>query len=281
MLTRYYIKRYLGCLLALGLVAAILGGCSKEPTAGGDDASPVALNMSIATPEMVDMIDSLYLRVSADDIERDIVSPLVRIGRYVEATVLVPAGRDRLIELEAFDARGTRLYYGDTLVDIAPASVTELTINMYPQVSLVRLSPGYHRVFADSTFAVDIKACNIADLYGMSLRLNWTGPVSPDTALLNPALGDILFFARQEPGSQFYAMTVSQTDQMTPIVDADGNVTLATAYFHAAYPDFLADTAYLTIEVTEMTNTAFDTIPLNTVLTDGCTIEVYQTLITD
>ncbi len=265
-------------LLGLAFVLMTLG-CSGKTLNEADNTTSVSMNFKVASPGMIDAVSQFRVIVTAEDIDPPIQSPLVLTGRYLEGIVLVPPGDGRTFTVEASDVEGMVLYRGDTTVSISPGVVTELTINLYPEVSLIRVSPRYLEVPADAVFSVDIRAFNVRELYGASFHLHWQGGIIyPDSAHpLTPLGTDIAWVDRIEPVLGYYSIGVSQTDQMTPIVDANGDGDLARVFFTSFTPDLGIQLAALSVEVTGLTAIYADSIgsmPIESVSVDGSTIVV-------
>jgi len=262
-------------LLGLLLVGSWFG-CSDRGVNNDDAAVAVNMTLKVASPGMVDAISQFRVTVTASDIDPPIDSPLALVGRYLEGVILVPPGNDRVFTVEARDIEGEILYSGDTTVAVVSAEPVVLTINLYPMVSLVRVSPRYLEVPANSDFAVDVRAFNVRELYGLTFHLHWNGTVIyPDSARsLLPVGAAVLFFDRIDPTLRYYDITISNSDQLTPIVDTNGDADLVRVFFSAFSPEPAAYLASLSMEVMEMTRLPQDTIPLDSVKADGSTIVV-------
>jgi len=270
--------RILALLLGLAFVLTTLG-CSDKTFNEADNTTSVSMSFKVTSPGMIDAVSQFRVIVTAEDIDPPIQSPLVMTGRYLEGIVLVPPGDGRTFTVEASDVEGMVLYRGDTTLSITPGVVTELTINLYPQVSLIRVSPRYLEVPADAVFSVDIRAFNVRNLYGVAYHLHWQGAVIyPDSAHpLTPLGTDILWVDRIDPNLHYYAIGVTQSDRVSLLVDSNGDGDLARVFFSSFSPDFPPEAAGLSVEITELTAVYADSVgsmPNDTVSVDGSTIVV-------
>lgn len=265
-------------LLGLALVLTTLG-CSDKTLNGANNTTSVSMSFKVTSPGMIDAVSQFRVIVTALDIDSPIDSPLTLNGRYLEGIVEVPAGPDRLFTVTASDVEGVVLYQGDTTVTIDDNADVELLINLYPQVSLIRVSPRYLEVPADAVFSVDIRAFNVRNLYGVAYHLHWQGAVIyPDSAHpLTPLGTDILWVDRIEPVLHYYAIGVTQSDRVSLLVDSNGDGDLARVFFTSFSPDFPPEAAGLSVEITELTAVYADSVgsmPIDSVSVDGSTILV-------
>jgi hypothetical protein len=263
-------------LLAVGLIAFFIGGCSQK-SVNVDNTPTVLLGMKVTEPGLLQFVDEFRLIVTGPGMAR-IETSLEYNDGYLEGEIQVPAGKDRIFTVLALDAPSQdTIYRGDDTLDIAAGAVIPLTINLYPQVDLIKLSPRFKRVDANSAFTEDVKVFNIDSLYGISFRILFdnAGVVLPDSAIAgNP---NVLFLDTLDSGSGFYAFGITQIDSTTPLVNAQGNATLARIYFQSFQPEVDVDTAEFQIEVTGLTKIVAGA-PINVsfadVYTDRTIIEV-------
>jgi len=73
--------------------------------------------------------------------------------------------------LEALDSSNRVIYSGDTTASIIGGEITELQINLYPVVFLLKLDPMYQEVGESCT--VDVKLYNVGSLFGISFRVEF------------------------------------------------------------------------------------------------------------
>lgn len=263
-------------LIALSALVLLSSGCSDKSLSGGPGTTSVGMSLKISSPGLIDEVSAFRVIVTADDFDAPIDSPLTLTGRYLEGSVAVPPGPNRTFTVTASNVVGVVLYRGDTTVSIEADSEVELLINLFPQVSLARVSPRYIEVPANSRFSVDVRVFNVPDLYGIAFRLHWQGTiVYPDSAASLLPLGvDPIFVDRIEPNFGYYAIAVTQTSPGVPIVDAAGDADIARVYFTSFTPEVVSETASLSVEVTGMTNVVGDSIPIGDVSVDGSLVVV-------
>ncbi len=268
--------KHLGCFLGVVLAILILSGCSQKGI--NDDAAPsIALHMKVTEPAFIELVSQFWLIVTGPGMD-SIQTELTLSGGHLEGEVDVPAGRKRKFEVQARQARDQSnqlIYRGSTTIDVEPGETIELTINLYPVVPLVKLSPRFQEVDPGSPCSVDVKVFRIRDLYGISFKIHYDGLlVYPDSAVLANDLDPnvIMLPPQNDPDSYFYATGITQTDQESPIVDENGYATLARVFFTSNRE--VSGTAQLTIEVTGLTIIIDTTVPVDGIFTDGSLIEV-------
>lgn len=267
-----HLDRSLGVVLAI----LILSGCSQKGV--NDDAAPsIALHMKVTEPALIEQVSQFWLIVTGPGMD-SIQTELTLSGGHLEGEVDVPAGRKRKFEVQARDQSNRLIYRGSTTVDVVPGETIDLTINLYPVVPLVKLSPRFQEVDPGSPCSVDVKVFRIRDLYGISFRIHYDSLIYPDSAVLASDLDpNLIFFEIIDSIPQVYAITVSQIDQSTPIVDRDGNASLARVFF-TTNPE-VSGIAQLTVEGTGLTR--INSTPIadsifiaDSIYTDGCLIAV-------
>ena len=265
--------KHLGCFLGVVLAILILSGCSQKTI--NDDAAPsIALYMKVTEPALIESVTQFFLIVTGPGMD-SIQTELTLSGGRLEGEVDVPAGRKRKFEIRALDESGSVIYRGSATVDVEPGVTIELTINLYPVVPLVKLSPRFQEVDPNSPCSVDVKVFRIRDLYGISFRIHYDGLlVYPDSAVLASDLDPnvIMLTPQNDPDLYIYATGITQTDQESPIVDENGYAILARVFFTSNRD--ASGTAQLTIEATELRKPNGDYISLDSVYTDGSLIAV-------
>ena len=270
-------------LLATGLVLAlvatvVLSGCSERSTDSRSGGSPVALSLNLTSSEMAHLVSEFRVIVTGPNIVDSIVRPLVWSGPYVEGDITVPSGRSRRFVVEAMDSVGTVIYRGQQVADLPPGAVVPLIVNLYPVVSLVRTLPRELTVASDIVFALPVRVYNIDSLYGVSMRIMWDNAVvQADSAHLSLAIagmGDVILFDRLNADSNYYAVSVTPTDQTTPIVNGEGDADLVTVFFSTVAPTDNNGSARITLDVTGLSKPSGDSIPTGTVVEEGTSLLV-------
>jgi hypothetical protein len=273
---RFISKQTILFTFAAAALVCLSFSCTQRSVSSHSEPS-VSLSMVLTEPGLMQFVDQFRLIVTARDMERIETSLTYRDG-FLEGEVQVPSGNDRTFTALALDvARGDTIYRGETTLDVISGETITLTINMYPQVPLIKLSPRFQKVAAYSHFTADVKVYMIDSLYGISFRILFdnTGVVLPDSAVA--ANTNVLFVDTLDSGTGYYAFGVTQVDSTTPLVDAEGDATLARIYFQSLQPELDIDTAELQIQVTGLTkivNSVPVDVPFDDVYTDQAKIEV-------
>jgi hypothetical protein len=266
-------NKHLSCFFGVTFAILLLSGCSQK--AVNDDATPsIALSMKVTEPALIEQVSQFWLIVTGPGMD-SIQTELTLSGGQLEGEVDVPAGRKRKFEVQAHDQSNRLIYRGSTVVNVEAGQSIELTINLYPVVPLVKLSPRFQEVETNSPCTVDVKAFRIRDLYGIAFRIYYNGLlVYPDSAVLANDLDPnvIMLPPQNDTDLYVYATGITQTDQESPIVDENGHATLARVFFTSNRE--VSGTAQLTIEVTELRKPNGDYISLDSVYTDGSLIAV-------
>jgi hypothetical protein len=277
---KLYRNNSVACFLSVVLAIVILFGCSEKGV-NENSAPSITLSMKITEPALMEMVSQFRLTVTGPDMRR-IDTRLALEGCYVVGEVRVPAGRERKFDVRALDETDRPIYQGDTTLDIEVGTEIVLNLSLYPQVPLVKLSPRFLQVPSDTTFALDVKVFNIDSLYGISFRIYFGSYlVRPDSAIAGPNLDPRLIYLNQlDYDAAFYAFAISQVDEISPIVDGEGNAALARVFFSSFHPEMDTERAELTIEVMELTRIVNSTpvdVPVGDVLADRGVIEVRTT----
>ncbi|MBI4720585.1 MAG: leucine-rich repeat domain-containing protein [Chitinivibrionia bacterium] len=264
--------------LLAALLAAMLitSGCSERLTDSSQNQTAVRLDLNITSPELAAQIASYRVVVTGPDMD-SVIAPLTVVdGRYLEGVVEVPAGRNRRFAVQALDASGTVLYEGVTITDVAVGVDITVTVNLYPDVEMVRLSPRYTLAGAGSTVALQFRVSNVVGLYGLSAKIRWTGgSIQPDSAYLPPVgTSTWIVFPRLVLDSSYLAVGVVQTDQMTPIVDENGDGMLMTILVRTFNPEVAVERNTLTVEVTDLMYLTDSGTTIEELTTDHAVIDV-------
>jgi len=265
-----YRNSCLGCLLVVSLAILVIAGCSQK-VVNEDPAPSIALSMKVTEPALIELVSQFRLIVTGPDMDRIDTSLALQDG-YLVGRIEVPAGDDRHFTALALDETDRIIYRGDTVINVRAGTTIELTMYLYPQVPLIKLSPRYQQVNINSPFFVDVKVYEIDSLYGITFRVYYEGLlVNPDSA--KPADTRWYLSDSINTDSNFYEIYVSAGDQVNPIVDDSGNATLARVYFTSGYGIEIATTTELIVEPTYLFGPR-DTIPVNSIYSDRSLVEI-------
>jgi len=227
-------------LLTVALMAVcLLCGCTEKLVNDRQNEN-VQLNMktTFTTSAGVDAIQTFVLTVAADDIDPTIRVELPLVEGKFQAEVMVPAGRNRVFTLLALDEGGAVLYRGVTVMDIFPSSDGEpptVTIEMTPEVPMVRITPHYLDLPMGSSFSFDVEVFNLPDLDEISYEFSHLSTVADLDSVSRPASLDMSatfsYDISQQSTGQIAYMYVSMDDREGLIVNAQGYANLGTFHF--------------------------------------------------
>jgi hypothetical protein len=166
-------------IFALSLTLIIFSTCSKKSfiTDSSDQTSPLLFKINFTDASLLDLIHRVVLTVSLPETDTSIQKELTLEHRQISGSIEVPVGENRVFTLEALDSSNTVIYRGDTTATVIGGQKTEVTINLFPAVFLLKLSPIYQEVSQFDSFFVDIKLYNVQDLFGISFRVESDPPV--------------------------------------------------------------------------------------------------------
>jgi hypothetical protein len=120
----------IGLSFMLFIVLFTLNQCSNQnPSSVGQTKS---VQLSVAVPAGFDTIAQYAVaRVSGKDMD-SITQPLTIKSTFITGTIRnIPAGSQRLFEVEVYGFKGTMLYYGSACADIYPGRVSYLNITLH------------------------------------------------------------------------------------------------------------------------------------------------------
>ena len=261
------------------LAVLILSGCAEKIVdLNNTEGITVAIDLKSLSPGMAAAIDHFTLLVEA----RDLISreyPMTRVGNAIIAQLEIPIGYGRRFVARAFDSANVVLYRGETTANILTRTA-DVTINLYPAVPMINVTPHYQRILMDSAFYVDVSVHNIPNLASISFEFGHNfAPAYIDTITKNPGLGADVYL-NYGPGNVAPSVYISLglLDQIGPIVDASGNAGLVTIAF-GSYADWQADTATVSMYIrpSMLWNVSGDTIPLGSIYVDGAITELSRT----
>ena len=277
---RSHVLRNAYRLAGIVLVMIAMCGCSQKIINDDINGAAVSFNLKVSSPELMEMVTGFRVTVTPEGIDTVIIVWLTTLEeeRYVVADIEVPAGCRLKVQIDAFDENRTLIYSGVKFTTVEAGRNRAISIDLIPVVQLVKLSPRFAQVPINSTFRVIVKAYNLDSLYNISFRIHWDSSlVWPDSAVTGVGLGSNVEIVSFPVDSQLmeFPISITQTDQVTPIVDSNGYATLAVVYFHADSLSVGINTVNLSVDVTALTCLGSDSIiVVDSVVTDGSVIEV-------
>ncbi len=263
-------KNRLICLLMITMLAGLGGlGCENDTTSSGS-RNNLAVKLHVENAEeYVQLVDRYLLTVQGAAFDTTVL--MRYIGGFLTAEVDVPAGENLFIA-QAVDEASRPVYSGRTSATVVQDQITEIEITLLPVARLVNLSPRYQAFESGQPVSFDVKAHRIEDLNQISFRLNFQGllPRMDSVRLAFPPSREILLFDTVLSSNQ-WAVAISNTSQLEPLVDISGNADLATVYLTVLTPLIFPlplDTMVTSFSALTMYDTANQPISAGTVITD-------------
>jgi hypothetical protein len=231
------VKKMPGYTFALVLILWIIASCSTSTSPSGFTVHVELSMQSTGGSSIVSAIDSVSLRVSANDINPIFRSLTIAAGK-AEISLDVPPGRDRRFEMDAYDTMGRVLYAGDTTVDIGQGVGQSVAIAMKPQLLLMRLSPSYVEMNARMQAAADVWIFGVDALFGAAFRIEYDANIiRVDSAHAGDFLGtDVLWYANFDDDDSLCVMSISRIGQQGQGTGISGDGKLARIFFTPVVP---------------------------------------------
>jgi hypothetical protein len=121
-------RRSSGLLLAT--VALMLVACER-PTTLPPDPEPARLAVSANVSGTA--IATMVIKVTAADINPALVFNMTINNGVASGTIAIPAGSDRKLELDAYDASGIKTHRGEKTINVKPGGLNQaLTVTLLP-----------------------------------------------------------------------------------------------------------------------------------------------------
>ena len=165
-------------ILALSLILGVFSTCSRKSHIlnPSGQTSPFLFKLNFVETCLLDLIQDVHLIVSSNgDTLAD--KHLELQNRAISDTIEVQAGADWKFTLQALDASNNIIYSGDTTVSVIAGETTNLQINLYPEVFLLKFDPIYQEVVNDSVFNVEVRLYNVDSLFSTSFRVEFDSSV--------------------------------------------------------------------------------------------------------
>ena len=282
------------CLLAL---MATLGGCDRTVTDSGSLASGLRINASISQAINGETLDFVRLTVSGRDMETISETYPIIDGRFFEAEIDVPTGErtfvltvetiDDIVETnDGLDTVSHAVYRGEVTTTVRPVADFEIDITLEPVVELIKLSPRYVEVASGDEFTVDLLVRNIRNLGQLIVIIDFgydtphhpvpvgavKSPVQRSSVLLDASLFN--------DDTQYQILMVDTAQTALPLVDANGDATLATITFrvpHVAGAEPLG-LVPLTLEIIRIQNNGGSPIPQANIFLDQSKVRIFPVM---
>ncbi len=249
---------------ALCIAIAAVSSCSDAITSAGEQKIDVRIQASPGTSWQTSQASAFTLTVTGPGIIAPIVADLALEGGTLVASVVVPAGPDRLFHIDAFDQGGVLLFSGETTADVVSGAELALDIALVPQVPMIKVSPTYLETLQGDVLAMKIRVYKLPDIAGIHVSLASYRSVggtylatSTGNVVLDPQLAKVAGAAISLDGSYTVHIDLTLRNPADRIVDADGYVEIATVYYQTnLYEVSPYETATFTPAVISMTDKA-------------------------
>ena len=271
--------RLLRGLAALAVILSAIG-CSEKVVIDDGASSEVRVDLDRGT--------ALSLEAAPADFRLTITNPRTRDTLGVRSLTLqrgylvgtfgpFPALRTLRFTVEAADqATGVVMYRGAADATIIPYRRLVLDIDLRPVAPILKFTPRFVTVAADSSFALSMDLFNVPRLYGVSYRVVWSSVngLTIDSVSPGDELADRVIFFAQPDQDTSYTFAITETDTTATLAGVDGNVSLGRMYFKLARQ--VEPWFDLTLQVTsasENDNGQIVDLPVDAILADECRVE--------
>ncbi|RKX26916.1 MAG: hypothetical protein DRP45_02285 [Candidatus Zixiibacteriota bacterium] len=276
----------------LVIAVLVLSACALFLTAGCSDRrlnNSKSANLKIAINTYESFAKStaidVFVVLVTDPASGDTIAAgeLLLHGAYLEGVIdNLPANVLLKFTVQAIDRQSVVIYSGSVVTAIKADQLNLIQVQMRPVVPMMKLTPRHYE-FVNLTqnveFFVEARVFNIDSLYGTAFRLTFEESyVWIDSAVVSPHLAeDSVIFHHNfvDTIDVSYAVSITQTDVTKQLVDANGDGTLARFYFTTTGGSVGAPAGSSTIglQVTGMSKTNHDSIPLSSVYTENCRLD--------
>jgi hypothetical protein len=171
-------KATVATIWLLLVIAFLAAGCSQD-TPTGSGSAVMSVTASCEALGIGSKVSGVGLQVSGDNFD-EISKTAELINGEATLEIEVPFGASRLFEMWAYDMDSVVLYRGDTTADVVASEPTFVTVNLEPQVTMLRAAPLFSQVASGSQDTVAIEIHDIDSLYGAAFRIHY----DPDKLLI-------------------------------------------------------------------------------------------------
>ncbi|MEA2031596.1 MAG: hypothetical protein U9N55_08415, partial [candidate division Zixibacteria bacterium] len=274
----------LACLLSItaAFLLIVAVQCTNK-SVNTTNTPSVNLSFKLSSPELSQMIASLRIVISADDMMTidDTVEVHEDQGYVFSDTLEIPVGLNRLFEVEALDAAGNVLYQGEEMDSVSSEVTITVQVTLEPMVSLLKLQPRFVEVDEGKSFTFDTRIFNVKNLYDLTFRVYYDSTLLRFDSVMRSSdnNSEEINFSydtiKSEPS--YVKISMSHTDGTTLLVDTAGNATLAGFRFVARGIESAIDTTYLGIEYKAMSALSDDTLEIyEPFIFDSCLVQINE-----
>ncbi len=230
-------------MILLLFTPLVLTSCSEKITSAG--GQEIDLCIDLASSGLDATVATTFILTVSGSGMKPMEETLLFSDGFLTGTVIVPAGPARLFRIEAFDGGGVLVYSGETVSDVEPGTAVTLSIDLYPRVQMVKVSPAYAKRPMGSMLPMEVKVFNIEKMSIFEGVLYNYGMITEDTypmrgIELNPALKDIatLIYSVQTGGSVQFRVSHNFGGSLT---DSNGYANLVTINIMTYFNDHVAE----------------------------------------
>ncbi|UCC43986.1 MAG: hypothetical protein JSU65_12875 [Candidatus Zixiibacteriota bacterium] len=272
--------------VSVAALFVVWAGCSEKIVDSRSGGGNVELNISAlpASPSLISAVDMVIVTVTAPDMDT-IMDTTLFTGGVITIELEVPAGRERVIQVQAVDnsvtgAPGLVVYTGHMVVDITPEDPVRVPIIMRPAVPLVRLVPHEMVIPAGESFQLDLEVFNLPGLQEARVWITDSATdynyYYPDSASKGGSIGPADYFHMILGGDGMY--TEIQATGVNEIADASGYCHLASLFYTTPIivdtGSNIPYTVYFSTVPQAFASTTGNTIPNDTAYAEQATVEL-------
>lgn len=271
--------------LLVSICLMLLPTCSEKIIYddSGDNMA-MAISTKLSSGMESSALALFLLTITGPDIIRPIIDTMVIENHYLIARVEVPAGKNRLFKIEAFDDAGNLIYVGTTQADVIRDVKLDLDIVLKPYVPLIKVSPQFKSIHFNSQIVLELRVYNIPNLNDLEFILEYDNPtvysfyidsIVPNTSANDYIILETLSVDTLEDNQIALRIYDTGSSDNLGIVNDDGYSRLANIYVTAYSTEDMYDTVTVSVEATSLSNTAGNVI-MPEIYHEGCTIEYFD-----
>ncbi len=256
-------------VIIIPVIAISFCGCSEKIINESGENLNVSVGAWLGGGKFAESLTQFTLTVTGPEIEEPIIHPLELVGGYVVGQLNVPSGQARQFEITIFDNTGRLIYAGATVADLIQDEIKEINISLYPQMPMIKFSPGFVKAPKNIKFTLDIKVYHLDSLNRIGFNIDPTEYLTLDSLKKHPDLNtNVIIYSPDTPPNTFYILAENPGEIL---VNDSGYAALATAYFTSQSSDIQIIQVYPEIQLIELI-TSGEFIPPEDVFFHGSNI---------
>ncbi len=264
------------------LMTTAFQACSEKIEAPELRTIDVAIQASIGAPGQATQVSRYVLTVSGPGILEPIVAELYYSNGFLTCSIVVPAGPSRLFRIEGLDRTGTVIYSGETLADVETGSEFVLSVDLYPRIPMIKVSPMNLETIQGDLLAMKIRVYKLADISQLfvgltNTRIQGESYLYYDSIIVNPYLEEVASVESWGGEGPEVYVQMELKDPELRIVDGDGYVEIATVYYKTGmYEISPYETVVFTPSLIYMIDKEGNQLPVESVLVENATTLLYD-----